>query len=105
MSGDEKSVNKKKLWLNWLIATCGWLVCAAICLWLTILLEEFPKAYDILFPAVLVMLFGNIFVFLFIASRWGNRTPMLINAVSRVCAGELLLLGGLYCLGRFAIGL
>ena len=26
------------------IAVCGWLVCAAMCLWLTISLEGYPKA-------------------------------------------------------------
>lgn len=100
----QTTARKAGLWLNWLTATAGWLLCAALCLAFTIYMEEFPHAYDVLFPAVLIMLFGNILVFLFIASRWGSKLGILARAVGRVCLGEALLLGGLYCLGRFCIG-
>ena len=33
------------------IAVCGWLVCAAMCLWLTISLEGYPKAYSLAYPS------------------------------------------------------
>lgn len=93
-----------KGWLSWFICVLGWLLCAAMCLWLTILLETWPYAYDMLFPAILLVLFCNILVFLFIGSRWGNRSRNILVAVVRVCIGEGLLLAGLYLLGRFAIG-
>lgn len=105
MNQETKPISPPKLWLNYLLATTGWLVCAALCLALTIALEQFPNAYEILFPAVLLLLFGNIFVFLFITSRWGKDTRKLSGAVSRVCIGETLLLIGLYCLGRFGFGM
>lgn len=105
MSEDLKPPQGRGLWINYLIATGGWLACAAFCLVLAIKLEEFPQAYEVLFPAVLLLLFGNIFVFLFITSRFGRDTQHLSIAVSRVCIGETLLLLGLYCLGRFGIGL
>ena len=43
------------------IAVCGWLVCAAMCLWLTISLEGYPKAYSLayLLPAVIRVCFGE----------------------------------------------
>lgn len=43
------------------IAVCGWLVCAAMCLWLTISLEGYPKAYSLAYPAAMAVLFSNIF--------------------------------------------
>lgn len=99
----EKKPEKRNTWLPWLISVLGWLVCASFCLLLTINLESWPDAYDILFPAVLLMLFGNIFVFLFLASRYGTQPARLGAAVARLCLGEGLLLAGLYVLGRFAI--
>lgn len=102
MSGEKNAA--KALWINYLIATGGWLACAALCLALTIKLEEFPYAYEVFFPAVLLMLFGNIFVFLFIASRWSADTKKLSLAVGRVCLAETLFAIGFYCLGRFLIG-
>ncbi len=103
MNGESKSVSGTSLWINYIIATLGWLACAALCLVLTIKLEEFPNAYDTLFPVILLLLFGNIFVFLFIASRWSRNTKKLSLAVSLVCFSETLLVIGIYCLGRFLI--
>ena len=105
MSKETQAPAPQKLWLNYLLATGAWLACAALCLALTIALEQFPAAYEILFPAVILLLFGNIFVFLFITSRWGKDTRKLFSAVSRVCIGETLILLGLYCLGRFGFGM
>lgn len=90
--------------LAWLICVGGWLLCAAMCLALTIELEKWPLAYDMLFPAVLLILFCNILVFLFVASRFGNAAKLLFAAVGRICIGEGLLLAGFYLLGRYAIG-
>lgn len=94
----------KKGWLAWAVSVAGWLICAAICLLLTLYLEQWPYAYDMLFPVVLVILFGNIFLFLFIATRWGGRNGRLLASVARVCIGEALFLGGLYILGKYGIG-
>lgn len=90
--------------LSWVCAVAGWLVCAGFCLYLTLELEQFPNAYDILFPAVLLILFGNILVFLFISSRWARDARRLLMAVIRVCLGEGLLLAGMYALAKYAIG-
>lgn len=93
-----------KGWIVWVVAVSGWLVCAFFCLVLTVQLEEFPDAYETLFPAVVLMLFCNLFIFLHITSRWGRQLKKLVFSVIRVCVGEGLLLAGLYALGRFAIG-
>ncbi len=100
ISGKEKG----RGWLGWLAAVCGWLVCAMFCLLLTIELEAYPYAYDMIFPAVLLILFCNILVFLFISTRWATQTGKLASSVLRVRLGEGLLLAGLYVLGRYAIG-
>lgn len=88
-------------WLGWLFSVGGWLVCAGMCLETTILLEAWPAGYDALFPAILLIIFCNVFVFLFIAARWGSRLKTLAAAVVRVCAGEGLFLAGIYALGRY----
>lgn len=90
--------------LAWALAVAGWLLCSAMCLWLTIALEPWPMAYDMLFPAVILVLFGNIFLFLLVATRWAASLRKLANSVMRLCLGEGLLLGGLYLLGRFCMG-
>lgn len=89
--------------LRWLISVAGWLACAAMCLWLTIELEAYPAAYDMFFPAVLLILFCNILLFLFVATRWATQTGKLASSVIRLCIAEALLLAGMYALGRFAI--
>lgn len=91
-------------WLSWMVSVAGWLICAGMCLWLTIALEAWPYAYEVFFPAVLLILFCNILVFLFVATRWGARTGRLFGAVGRVCAGEGLLLLLMYVAGRYGIG-
>lgn len=103
-NGDGAMESSAKGWLSWFICVVGWLLCAAMCLWLTITLEAWPYAYDMLFPAILLVLFCNILVFLFIGTRWGKLVGHLLGAVMRVCIGEGCLLAGLYLLGRFAIG-
>lgn len=90
-------------WFIWLVSVTGWLVCAAMCLVLVILLESFPYGYDLFFPAVLLILFCNIFIFLFITSRWGLQLKRLVRAVFRVILGEGLILAGMYGLARFAM--
>lgn len=105
MSQEKKATKTSALWINYLLATAGWLACAALCLALTVKLEEFPHAYDVLFPAALLLLFGNIFVFLFIASRWSDNTRRLSMAVGRVCLAETIFVVGIYCIGRFFIGM
>lgn len=91
-------------WASWLAAVAGWLICAFLCLCLTIGLEPYAQAYDMFFPVAILLLFGNILVFLFISSRWGAWPARLAGAVARVCIGEGLLLAGIYALGRYAIG-
>ena len=91
-------------WLSWVVAVAGWLICAGLCLWLTIALEAWPYAYEVFFPAILLILFCNILVFLFVATRWGSQTRRLFGAVARVCIGEGLLLFIMYAAGRYGIG-
>ena len=100
----QESVTKINNWMAWLAVVCGWLLCAFLCLALAIGLEPYPAAYDTLFPAILVILFGNIFVFFFLANRWGASLRALLGAIIRLCVGEAAILGGLYCLGRFGLG-
>lgn len=110
MSSDKKNSGKsyadkgQTVFLSWFYCVLGWLLCAALCLVLTVELENWPQAYDMFFPAILLILFCNVLVFLFIASRFGNRSKALLGAICRVCLGEGLLLGGFYLLGRFAMG-
>lgn len=87
----------------WLICVAGWLICAGLCLWLTIALEAYPYAYEVFFPAVLLILFCNILVFLFIATRWGADIRRLGGSVIRVCLGEGVILAGMYGLGRYCM--
>lgn len=103
MTQADKNSTGKNL-LAWAIAVAGWLLCASFCLILTIGLEPYPYAYDMFFPAVLLILFCNILVFLFVSTRWGNSARQLFLAVARVCTGEGLLLCMFYVLGRYAIG-
>lgn len=91
-------------WLAWLAAVAGWLLCAGFCLLLTIGLEPFPYAYDLLFSVIIFILFFNVFIYLFIVNRWGADTSRLIRSVIRVCIGEGLVMAGLYVLGKYAIG-
>ena len=65
-----------------IIAVCGWLVCAAMCLWLTISLEGYPRAYSLAYPAAMAVLFSNIFVFIFTSSRCAGDVRRLLPAVS-----------------------
>ena len=101
MKTEEKSSGG---WLSWLTAVGGWLLCAAMCLVLTIRLEVWPRAYDFVFPAVVAVLFSNILVFMFMASRHGAHAGKLFRAVCRVCLSEGALLLLLYGWGRFFIG-
>jgi len=91
-------------WLSWLTVVGGWLLCATMCLILTIRLEVWPKAYDFFFPAAVAVLFSNIFVFMFMASRYGAHAGKLFRAVCRVCLSEGILLFLFYGWGRFFIG-
>lgn len=88
----------------WAICVLGWLLCAGLCLALTLLLEAWPAAYDLFLPAVLLILFGNILVFLFVATRLAGNPGKLIGAVFRVCLGEGLILALFYVLGIFLVG-
>ena len=90
--------------LRWLACVLGWLVCAGMCLTLTVELEKWPEAYDMFFPAILLILFCNILLFLFIASRFGSKGKSFFVAIALLCAGEGLLLAVFYLLGRFTIG-
>lgn len=101
MKTEEKSSGG---WLSWLTAVGGWLLCAAMYLVLTIRLEVWPRAYDFVFPAVVAVLFSNILVFMFMASRYGAHAGKLFRAVCRVCLSEGALLLLLYGWGRFFIG-
>lgn len=94
----------RPLWLSWVWSVAGWLVCAFMCLWFMVELETWPNAYDLFFWAVILLLFGNIFMFLFVVTRWGLWPGRLLGAVARVCVGEGLILLCFYLVGRFAVG-
>lgn len=98
-----KEVISRPGWLAWLVCVLGWLVCAGLCLWLTIALEAYPAAYDMFFPAILLILFCNILLFLFIATRWAPAIGRLCGAVLRLCVGEAIILAGMYALGRYCM--
>lgn len=85
----------------WAVSVAGWLLCAAMCLWLAIALEAYPAAYEIFFYAILLILFCNILVFLFITTRWARDLRRLAGSVVRVCAGEGIILAGMYGMGKY----
>lgn len=87
----------------WLVCVAGWLICAGLCLWAAVALEIYPFAYNMFFPAILLVLFCNIFLFLFVAVRWAQDIKRLLNSVLRICAGEAILLGGMYALGKYCM--
>lgn len=87
-----------------LIAVGGWFACAAMCLFLTIELEGWPRAYDFVLPAAVAVLFSNILVFIFTASRHGENVGKLFRAVCRICIAEGVLFFLLFLWGRFFIG-
>lgn len=89
--------------MAWLYCLAGWLICAGLCLWFTVEMEAYPAAYDMFFPAVLLILFCNILLFLFVAVRWAQSLGKLGCAIARICLGEGLFLAGMYLLGRFFI--
>lgn len=89
--------------LAWLAAVCGWLLCAALCLWALLELERWPYGYEVFFPAILLILFCNILLFLFVAGRWGSNARRLALSVGRICLGEAILLGGMCALARFCM--
>lgn len=95
---------EKHVALSWLLCVGGWLCCAFMCLWLMVELESWPNAYDMFFWAIILILFCNIFLFLFVSSRQGRTAKQLFYAVLKLCAGEGLVLLIFYLLGRFAMG-
>lgn len=96
-------LDTKKTCLSWSISVGGWLICAGLCLGLTIALEYYPVAYDIFFPAIIIILFGNIFIFIFVSGRWGANTKNLLFSTLRICIGEFLILTLFYLIGKYAI--
>ena len=87
----------------WAVSVVGWLTCAALCLWLTIALEPYPAAYETFFPAVLLILFCNILVFIFVTGRWAADLRRLTASVLRVCIGEGIILAGMFCMGKYLL--
>ncbi len=98
---DQKTPGKRPGFLEWLICVAGWLVCAGLCLWASILLEAYPSAYDLFSPAILLILFCNLLLFLFIAVRWASSLSRLCGSVVRLCVGEALILAIMYGVGRY----
>lgn len=99
----ESATGKSAGFLAWAVSVAGWLICAALCLWLTIALEAYPAAYDTFFPAIILILFCNILVFLFITTRWVGNLRRLAGSVLRVCLGEAIILGGMFCMGKYLL--
>lgn len=95
---------RNSAFLAWAGALAGWIVCAFFCLLLTVGLEPWPEAYDTLFPAAMLVLFGNILAFIVIGIRHGASTSRLLGWVLAFCVAEGLLLFLLYLAGRYAIG-
>lgn len=94
--------SKKNIFLSWAASVAGWLVCAALCLLLAIDLEN-RSAYEIFYPVVILLLFANVFLFLFVAMRWGALPRRLFDSIARICIGEGLLLLMMDILGRYVI--
>lgn len=92
----------KTAWLGWFILVAGWLTCAAFCLLCSIGLEPYPFAYETFFPAIVILLFCNIFVFFFISSRWRGQLKRIAGSTVRIVIGEGLLLAGIFLLGKYA---
>lgn len=91
----------KSSWLlNAGICLVGWLICAGMCLTLTIMLEGIPEGYDAALIPMLVILFANIFVFIFTASHWENKSATLCAVVCGIITVECLILGLLYLWAR-----
>lgn len=101
MSEQEKAQGGRT-WSEWFAIVAGWLACAASCLYLSLLLEPYPAAYDTFFPLIILLLFGNVFIFFFIASRWNKKPKRLYLSVLRVFVGEAIFLAGIFFLGRYA---
>lgn len=100
----QKPLDGKRTLSSSLAALFGWLVCAGLCLACAIQLENFPQGYDVFLPAIILVLFCNIFVFLFISSRWAKFPKKLWASVIRVCAGEALFLIGIWAISKYAFG-
>lgn len=91
-------------WVAWACMLLGWLLCAAFCLLLTTGLEAWPAAYDTIFPAAILLLFGNVLLFVFLGLRHGRSSWALMRAVLALCVAEGLLIWLLYLTGRHIIG-
>lgn len=98
---EQKAEGRRPGLLEWLICVAGWLACAGLCLWASIELEAYPAAYDLFSPAILLMLFCNLLLFLFIAVRWASSFSRLCGSVVRLCVGEALILAIMYGAGRY----
>lgn len=95
------TTEKSHGFLAWLVCVAGWLLCAALCLRTTLALEAYPYAYEMFFPAVILILFCNIFLFLFIVTKWKGEMGRLVGSVARVCLAEAILLGGMFAIGKY----
>lgn len=98
---DQETAVKRPDLLEWLICVAGWFICAGLCLWASIELEAFPAAYDLFYPAILLILFCNLALFLFIAVRWASSFSRLCGSVMRLCIGEAIILAAMYGAGRY----
>lgn len=87
--------------LAWALSVAGWLICAAFCLWAMVSLEAYPNAYDMFFYAIILILFCNIFLFLFVTARWGKDIKRLAGSIGRVVLGEAALLYGMFAIGKY----
>lgn len=101
---EKKIPTARGLVLGSIMAVSGWLICAALCLFLTIRLEAWPQAYDMALPAVLGVMFGNLAVFVFVPLRLKDDMKILFRAVVRICVVEGLLLLALYFAAKYVAG-
>lgn len=89
---------------NACLVVAGWFVCAAMCLYMTICLEQWPAAWDSMFPVAVAILFGNFAVFYTVSLRCTARGKSLAMPVFFICFGEAALFGIMYMIGRYMIG-
>lgn len=96
--------SQKTSWVGCMLtAVSGWLLCAAMCLWLTVSLEGYPEAYGYALPVALVVLFGNIFAYIFVSVRCASRLQCLLPRVVGICLGEGALLLLVYLWGKYGV--
>lgn len=94
----EEKTGKGPWLLRYLTAVAGWLACAFMGLALMVGLEARPEDWQSALYLVLLVLFANIVVFLFVTSRYSNSFSRHALAVLVVCIAEAVFFACMYYL-------